>query len=103
MTTQMPRQVGRATLDTMTTAQNRAALSGIEDRALRAAPEPAEESARPPRAGGGPGAARPPGGGEEPEETTGSYDLEARGALRRVAGLSTELADITEVEYRRLR
>src|SRR4051812_30936728 len=91
MTTQMPRQVGRATLDTMTTAQNRAALSGIEDRALRAAPEPAEESARPTERW------------DEPEETTGSYDLEERGALRRVAGLSTELADIIEVEYRRLR
>src|SRR5512145_2152304 len=31
------------------------------------------------------------------------YDLEERQALRRVAGLSTELQDITEVEYRQLR
>src|SRR5690349_20398286 len=31
------------------------------------------------------------------------YDLEERHALRRVAGLSTELEDITEVEYRQLR
>jgi GTP-binding protein HflX len=30
-------------------------------------------------------------------------DLEARSGLRRVAGLSTELEDVTEVEYRRLR
>ncbi|WP_460445881.1 GTPase HflX [Angustibacter aerolatus] len=30
-------------------------------------------------------------------------DLEERRALRRVAGLSTELADVTEVEYRQLR
>ena len=30
-------------------------------------------------------------------------DLEERSALRRVAGLSTELQDITEVEYRQLR
>src|ERR1700738_1720028 len=30
-------------------------------------------------------------------------DLEERNALRRVAGLSTELADVTEVEYRQLR
>jgi GTP-binding protein HflX len=30
-------------------------------------------------------------------------DLEARESLRRVAGLSTELEDITEVEYRQLR
>jgi GTPase len=34
---------------------------------------------------------------------TGTLDLEDRNALRRVAGLSTELADITEVEYRQLR
>ena len=40
---------------------------------------------------------------DEPDDTTGSYALEARGALRRVAGLSTELADVTEVEYRQLR
>ena len=32
---------------------------------------------------------------------TGDYELEERYALRRVAGLSTELEDITEVEYRR--
>src|SRR5580765_5969294 len=31
------------------------------------------------------------------------YDREERAALRRVAGLSTELEDITEVEYRQLR
>jgi GTP-binding protein HflX len=34
---------------------------------------------------------------------TGDYELEERQALRRVAGLSTELEDVTEVEYRRLR
>jgi GTP-binding protein HflX len=33
----------------------------------------------------------------------GELDLEDRAALRRVAGLSTELQDITEVEYRELR
>jgi len=31
------------------------------------------------------------------------FDLEERQALRRVAGLSTELQDVTEVEYRQLR
>src|SRR6187200_483871 len=31
------------------------------------------------------------------------YDLADRQALRRVAGLSTELQDVTEVEYRQLR
>jgi GTP-binding protein HflX len=41
--------------------------------------------------------------GEDPEESAGDVDLAARHALRRVAGLSTELEDITEVEYRQLR
>src|SRR5215472_7071185 len=40
----------------------------------------------------------PLGGG--PDE---SLELEERRALRRVPGISTELTDITEVEYRRLR
>jgi GTPase len=40
---------------------------------------------------------------DEPLATTGELELEERSSLRRVAGLSTELADITEVEYRRLR
>ena len=33
----------------------------------------------------------------------GELDLEERQALRRVVGLSTELEDITEVEYRQVR
>ncbi|MFC0531152.1 GTPase HflX [Phytohabitans kaempferiae] len=37
------------------------------------------------------------------DATTGELELEDRNALRRVAGLSTELADVTEVEYRQLR
>jgi GTP-binding protein HflX len=41
--------------------------------------------------------------GETPAATRGDYELEERSSLRRVAGLSTELADITEVEYRQLR
>ncbi|WP_408638908.1 GTPase HflX [Nocardiopsis suaedae] len=45
-------------------------------------------------AGGGPQ-------GSDPEP--GQLDLEERNALRRVAGLSTELEDVTEVEYRSLR
>jgi GTP-binding protein HflX len=46
---------------------------------------------------------------EEPERAhgpaaaPGELDLEDRQALRRVAGLSTELQDVTEVEYRQLR
>ena len=35
--------------------------------------------------------------------STGELALEDRAALRRVAGLSTELADVSEVEYRQLR
>lgn len=35
--------------------------------------------------------------------TSGDLDLEERRALRRVEGLSTELEDITEVEYRQVR
>jgi GTP-binding protein HflX len=40
---------------------------------------------------------------DEPDFTLGDYELSDRAALRRVAGLSTELTDITEVEYRQLR
>ena len=82
MTTQMPLSEARATLETMTTA-----------------PEPVPFDERT-TADHRPVAAGP---WDEPDDTTGSYALEARGALRRVAGLSTELADITEVEYRQLR
>src|SRR6201995_4841932 len=39
----------------------------------------------------------------ELDAATGELDLEDRHALRRVAGLSTELTDVTEVEYRTLR
>src|SRR5690242_8701668 len=41
--------------------------------------------------------------GEERTYDGDQYDREERAALRRVAGLSTELEDITEVEYRQLR
>ncbi|WP_433326234.1 GTPase HflX [Spirillospora sp. CA-294931] len=39
----------------------------------------------------------------EDDPMTGELDLDDRRALRRVAGLSTELTDVTEVEYRALR
>ncbi len=42
------------------------------------------------------------GGEDGADESTGGYDLEARAGLRRVAGMSTQLQDITEVEYRDL-
>ncbi len=41
--------------------------------------------------------------GDRVDPTTGAMDLEERHLLRRVAGLRTELEDITEVEYRQLR
>jgi GTP-binding protein HflX len=44
-----------------------------------------------------------PGPRASSRETQGDYELEARSSLRRVAGLSTELTDVTEVEYRQLR
>jgi GTP-binding protein HflX len=37
------------------------------------------------------------------DPTTGALDLADRAALRRVAGLGTELEDVTEVEYRQIR
>ncbi|HEY2204514.1 MAG TPA: GTPase HflX [Pseudonocardia sp.] len=37
------------------------------------------------------------------QPTAGELELEERSSLRRVAGLSTELAEVTEVEYRQLR
>ncbi len=40
---------------------------------------------------------------DEVDLSLGSFDLSERAALRRVAGLSTELTDVTEVEYRQLR
>ncbi|NED93795.1 GTPase HflX [Phytoactinopolyspora alkaliphila] len=40
---------------------------------------------------------------QDEELTTGEFDLEDRHSLRRVAGLSTELEEISEVEYRKLR
>src|SRR3954447_6749824 len=82
MTTQMPQLLGRATLETMTTAPEHAPDNNPVDDTRRPAPS---------------------GQWDEPDDTTGSYALETRGALRRVAGLSTELADVTEVEYRQLR
>src|ERR1700730_5134548 len=44
-----------------------------------------------------------PGLPAEDIPSSGELALEDRSALRRVAGLSTELADISEVEYRQLR
>ncbi|MBW0104725.1 GTPase HflX [Pseudonocardia sp. KRD-291] len=37
------------------------------------------------------------------DPSSGDMDLEERSSLRRVVGLSTELTDVTEVEYRQLR
>ena len=43
------------------------------------------------------------GASDSIDDTAGELDLEDRISLRRVAGLSTELADVSEVEYRQLR
>ena len=51
----------------------------------------------------GPHRSRGSNGSHELAAATGGFDLEERQALRRVAGLSTELEDVTEVEYRSLR
>ena len=40
---------------------------------------------------------------DDEDPTTGALDLADRAALRRVAGLGTELEDVTEVEYRQIR
>ena len=48
-------------------------------------------------------AAAEPDDPDEQDLDAGQLDLEDRHALRRVAGLSTELRDVTEVEYRELR
>ncbi|WP_299959679.1 GTPase HflX [uncultured Modestobacter sp.] len=76
----------------MTTAQNRSVLDEAEARV--------DKAARARAAGTRPA---PAGQWDAPDDTTGSYVKEERGALRRVAGLSTELTDVTEVEYRQLR
>lgn len=52
---------------------------------------------------GGPAQALGAGNHEHSEYDGDQRDLEERRALRRVAGLSTELEDVTEVEYRQLR
>ncbi|GAA1528265.1 GTPase HflX [Nocardioides humi] len=49
------------------------------------------------------GYADQPAGYLDEDPTTGDLDLVERHELRRVAGLRTELEDITEVEYRQLR
>jgi GTP-binding protein HflX len=71
----------------MTTAPNRDVLAEAQQRADKAALSSAPENSW----------------NELDEDSTGAYAREERGALRRVAGLSTELTDITEVEYRQLR
>jgi GTPase len=71
----------------MTTAHNRAVLTDAQERADAATLSRVPEN----------------DWVELDDDSTGAYAREERGALRRVAGLSTELTDITEVEYRQLR
>ncbi len=51
----------------------------------------------------GPGSYSDHGGADDAARDGEQLDLAERQALRRVAGLSTELEDVTEVEYRQLR
>src|SRR5437867_3836531 len=64
---------------------------------------PARAAAAALEAGGELHGHRPKAAMTSSEDQTGELDLADRHALRRVAGLSTELTDITEVEYRALR
>src|SRR5215831_5077347 len=66
-------------------------------------PTSGEGRARRPRRGSELPGHRPKAAMTFPEDHTGELDLADRHALRRVAGLSTELTDVTEVEYRALR
>ncbi len=86
MTTRMTVAADRATLETMTTAPQSFPAEHESPHTPRTDPRPRSAEML-----------------DDTDDSTGSYDLEARGALRRVAGLSTELADVTEVEYRQLR
>ncbi|MFT4088717.1 MAG: GTPase HflX, partial [Gordonia sp. (in: high G+C Gram-positive bacteria)] len=45
----------------------------------------------------------PAGASPSTAPTTGELQLDDRASLQRVVGLSTELSDVTEVEYRQLR
>ncbi|NHD17393.1 GTPase HflX [Actinopolyspora sp. BKK1] len=47
-------------------------------------------------------ATRDPSNAPEDEPSIGEMERQERASLRRVSGLSTELSDVTEVEYRRL-
>jgi GTP-binding protein HflX len=97
VTSQSPSSQGRATLETMTTTPDRSVL---DEQTPLADPTDTSEQAAP----RGAAAPRPAAGPWDfAGETPGSYALEERGALRRVAGLGTELTDVTEVEYRQLR
>src|SRR5215831_18598286 len=66
-------------------------------------PPPGKAAAAALDAGGELHAHRPKAVMTSSEDQTGELDLADRHALRRVAGLSTELTDVTEVEYRALR
>ena len=67
-----------------------------------AAPGPAGGAVSEPSVGGLPDPAHRPDRAAERDPSTGQQDLADRAALRRIGGLSTELTDITEVEYRQL-
>ncbi|MBV9095500.1 MAG: GTPase HflX [Streptosporangiaceae bacterium] len=69
----------------------------------KSVPSGARASGEPPRGRSVLSGARASGEPPRGRSGLGALDLEDRHALRRVAGLSTELADVSEVEYRALR
>src|ERR687897_2345939 len=78
----------------------------VESRSMTTSPRRADDpygpyAQRPFPAADADDALSPDAGDDSP--SVGDFDLEDRISLRRVAGLSTELEDITEVEYRQLR
>ena len=77
-------------------------MTAFSERPDPMATEPLPDEADGSELTGPSGLGRPPGS-HESAAAPGEFDLEDRQALRRVAGLSTELQDVTEVEYRSLR
>jgi GTP-binding protein HflX len=86
-------------VDSMTEPNNQAEGDGVVERVLRNADSRASSSIFAPAQAIQTRSVDEHGWSGDGDQ----YDREDRAALRRVAGLSTELEDVTEVEYRQLR
>lgn len=86
-------------MDSMTEPNNQAEGDGVVERVLRNADSRASSSIFAPAQAIQTRSVDDTGWSGDGDQ----YDREDRAALRRVAGLSTELEDVTEVEYRQLR